>query len=102
MSKIARERPVSRQHVQTVVNRLLDEGLVESLPNPPHSRSLLLRRSPAGRARSEQIGKREQAPMEDMVHPFPEADIRQASDTLQRLQNYLASGRWRLHGSDQT
>ncbi|MBC2601525.1 MarR family winged helix-turn-helix transcriptional regulator [Puniceicoccus vermicola] len=39
---LARERLVSRQVVQTQVNDLLEEGLVESQPNPRHRRSTLL------------------------------------------------------------
>jgi DNA-binding MarR family transcriptional regulator len=36
---LARERPASRQHIQTVVNDLLAAGLAETLPNPSHRRS---------------------------------------------------------------
>ncbi|MGH9215889.1 MAG: MarR family transcriptional regulator, partial [Acidimicrobiales bacterium] len=34
--RIARSRGVSRQHVQTIVNELLDDGLVELRDNPAH------------------------------------------------------------------
>src|SRR5580693_2811317 len=39
---LARERPVSRQHIQTVVNELTAAGLAEALPNPSHRRSPLI------------------------------------------------------------
>ena len=47
---IARERTVSRQHIQTVVNDLLELGLVEAIDNPSHKRSPLIRTTAAGEA----------------------------------------------------
>jgi len=34
--EMARARPVSRQHIQKLVNVLLDEELVQTVPNPAH------------------------------------------------------------------
>jgi DNA-binding MarR family transcriptional regulator len=40
--QMARSRPVSRQHIQTIVNPLAEEGLVELIENPAHKRSKLV------------------------------------------------------------
>ncbi len=47
--QMARARPVSRQYLQTIVNQLSDEGLVEMTANPAHKRSGLIQLTPAGK-----------------------------------------------------
>jgi DNA-binding MarR family transcriptional regulator len=39
---LARERTVSRQHIQSVINELLNAGLAAAVSNPSHRRSPLL------------------------------------------------------------
>ena len=39
---MARIRPVTRQHIQTLVNELLEGGYVEYIDNPAHKRSKLV------------------------------------------------------------
>ena len=51
---LARMRSVTRQHVQTVVDALTADGLVELVPNPSHARSRLVRAT----ARGEEIVRR--------------------------------------------
>src|SRR5436190_234471 len=41
--QIAAARPVSRQHIQTVVDALVADRLVETTDNPAHRRSVLVR-----------------------------------------------------------
>lgn len=48
--QIARARPVSRQHIQLLVNELVDAGLVELIDNPQHKRSRLVSLTAKGRA----------------------------------------------------
>jgi DNA-binding MarR family transcriptional regulator len=48
---IANARPVSRQHCQTIVNGLADQGLVEFVDNPRHKKSKLVRVTRKGRTR---------------------------------------------------
>jgi len=47
---IARERGASRQHVQQLVDALLERDLVERHSNPNHKRSLLIALTDKGRA----------------------------------------------------
>jgi DNA-binding MarR family transcriptional regulator len=57
--QIARARPVSRQHIQVLVNGLIDDGLVEAVPNPAHQRSPLIRLTEDGRCRVANLRSRE-------------------------------------------
>src|SRR5262245_37877010 len=56
---LARSRPVSRQHIQVLVNRLLELGFVATRANPAHERSALVALTPAGRKRFEAMLRRE-------------------------------------------
>ena len=47
---VARERGVSRQHVQQQVDALLERGLVERQDNPAHKRSSMIALTDKGRA----------------------------------------------------
>ncbi len=47
---LAQRRPVSRQHIQTLVNELLRDGLVIRKSNPAHKRSKLVALTPKGRS----------------------------------------------------
>jgi DNA-binding MarR family transcriptional regulator len=57
--ELARERPVSRQHMQTVVNALMEAGLARTLPNPSHRRSPLIALTEEGLRRLKVIRDRE-------------------------------------------
>ncbi len=50
VSGVARARGVSRQQVQQQVDRLLELGFVERLPNPAHRRAPLIRLTAKGSA----------------------------------------------------
>ena len=52
---IARTRGASRQHVQQLVDALLERGLVERRGNPSHRRSFLISLTDKGRALAENI-----------------------------------------------
>ena len=47
-SSVARQMGISRQAVQRVANRLVDEGLLETQDNPAHARAPLLSPTEAG------------------------------------------------------
>ena len=53
--QLARARPVTRQHIQTLVNGLLDDGLVRLIDNPRHKRSRLVALTAAGKRRYEKL-----------------------------------------------
>jgi DNA-binding MarR family transcriptional regulator len=57
--QLARSRPVSRQHIQTIVNPLAEEGLVEFRENPAHQRSKLVGLTEKGVELIEEMNRRE-------------------------------------------
>jgi DNA-binding MarR family transcriptional regulator len=56
---LARERAVSRQHIQSVINDLLDAGLAATVRNPSHRRSPLLALTEEGLRRLRIVEARE-------------------------------------------
>ena len=87
---LARARPVSRQHIQTLVNELVERRLVETVANPAHRRSPLVRLTAAGRARFEAMRERERTVLSQTRFPATRAEMLAAADTLRRLREHLA------------
>ena len=56
---IARSRHVTRQHIQALVNELLELRLVSLDENPAHRRSALVRLTPEGKKGIERMKRRE-------------------------------------------
>ena len=82
---IADHYDVSRQHVQTTVNRLLDLGLIRSEANPQHKRSPLLSLSQSGREVFRGIRKREGALLDAVFADIEIADIAVTRRTLEKI-----------------
>src|SRR4051794_20483887 len=57
--EMARARPCSRQHIQTIVNGLVDDRLVALVPNPAHRSSPLVALTAEGKAAVTDIDRRE-------------------------------------------
>ena len=88
--EIARRYQVSRQHVQVTVNRLLDQGLLESSANPRHKRSVLIALTEPGRATFAEILDSETGLVDDLFSDIEIADIATTRRTLETLLNKLA------------
>lgn len=86
---IARRYQVSRQHVQVTVNRLLASGLLQSVDNPKHKRSRLVRLSTAGREAFAGIRRAEDALIDKLFRDVPETDIEATRRTLRVLYDQL-------------
>lgn len=84
--EIARSRPVSRQHCQTIANALEAKGLVEFVENPKHKRSMLLRVTKAGRAQFEQMRKQFIAAGQIYAPSFSATEVKAATDVCQRAR----------------
>jgi DNA-binding MarR family transcriptional regulator len=82
--QMARQRPVSRQHIQMLVNQLSEAGLCASLPNPEHKRSVLIELTAKGHDAFEEIRRREAAAIAELF-----GDI--ASDDLDAGERALAA-----------
>jgi DNA-binding MarR family transcriptional regulator len=86
---IARDRSVSRQHIQTVVNELLEDGLVERIPNPAHRRSHLVRLTRPGEREVEAMARREATLLGELDLDVSEVDLEAALLVLARLRSAL-------------
>lgn len=86
---LARQRPVSRQYMQQVVNEALADGLVRFANNPRHKRSRLVELTEIGRAR-----------YADLTHSLVEiaTDLSRGMDVaaLERTAAIMAEAKRRL------
>jgi DNA-binding MarR family transcriptional regulator len=93
--QIAREKSVSRQHVQTVANGLLVLKLIESVENPDHKRSPLLKLATKGTILFESIQKDEAVFIKLMEKNFSQKELTTTLNTLKSFDDYLASVDWK-------
>ncbi|HVK82428.1 MAG TPA: MarR family transcriptional regulator [Verrucomicrobiae bacterium] len=84
--EIARSRPVSRQHCQTIANALEAKGLIEFIDNPKHKRSMLLRITKSGRTHFEQMRKQFIAAGEVYAPAFSASEVKAATDVCRRAR----------------
>lgn len=89
--EVAREKGVSRQHVQTVANALVEAGLLSPQDNPSHKRSPLHRPTEQGERLFAEIRAREAAPLARLAATLPEPEIAQAGKLLSRMNATLES-----------
>jgi DNA-binding MarR family transcriptional regulator len=82
---IAARYRVSRQHVQVTANRLRDTGYLETVANPRHKRSPLLRLTEPGIAMFGDIRTREQQLLEAAFADVSRDECRVTRATLARL-----------------
>jgi DNA-binding MarR family transcriptional regulator len=87
--QLARGRPVSRQNVLTLVNRLIADGLAEAIRNPEHKRSYLVRLTPRGKALLEQIWSHEIALLKRLNLNLSANDLEAAAKILHQLREAL-------------
>jgi DNA-binding MarR family transcriptional regulator len=84
--QMARQRPVSRQHIQTLVNPLVDKRLVRLVDNPAHRRSKLVELTAAGQRLVERMGRREAKALGLLSSGLSESRLRSAAATLRALR----------------
>lgn len=84
--QIARRRFVTRQHIQTLVNRSVEQGLVALEPNPAHRRSALVKLTPGGTRLIARILQREARFYAGMRLDVRRETIEQAARTLARVR----------------
>ena len=88
--QVAREQGVSRQHIQVVVNALLEAGLVECLDNPDHLRSPLLRLSESGQKTADAVRRREARQLAELAKRIPGSDLKVTLKTLNAMESGLS------------
>jgi DNA-binding MarR family transcriptional regulator len=90
---LARTRSLSRQSVQSLVNRLAAQGQVEILPNPAHKRSGLVQLTDRGARLLGTAKEREKDVWRAAATHVPAARLLSATKLLQRLRLLLAEAR---------
>lgn len=73
--RMARQRPVSRQHIQILVNQLIEAGLCQTRANPDHKRSALVDLTVRGRAVFAVMRKRERGVIAELADDMDPADL---------------------------
>lgn len=92
--EMARRRPVSRQHIQVLVNGLLDDGYVELVDNPAHKRSKLVRLTAAGEALIKKMEKRERGAIAALNMELSATRLRDATEVLRLVRAALEDAPW--------
>jgi DNA-binding MarR family transcriptional regulator len=87
--EIARARPISRQHCQTIVNGLTAQGFVELIANPRHKRSRLVRITKRGRAHLDSLTRQFLAAAAIYAPHFTAAEIASATDVCCRARHMI-------------
>src|SRR5262245_49481722 len=93
--QMARARAVSRQHVQALVNQLVEERLVEFIANPAHKRSPLARLTPLGKKTVDAMNRNEANLLSKADLGVSEKELRETTETLQTVRAYFESERWK-------
>jgi DNA-binding MarR family transcriptional regulator len=83
--EIAARYQVSRQHIQVTVNTLLEDGFLESRPNPRHKRSPLFALSPVGRELFRKIHAAESEMLDTLFAGIAPEDVECTRRTLQTM-----------------
>jgi len=92
--QMARARPVSRQHMQTLVNTLAEDGLVESVKNPAHKRSRLIKLTTKGKDLVEAMNRREARVFNQLIIPISKKRLQDAADVLRMVRSLFERQGW--------
>jgi DNA-binding MarR family transcriptional regulator len=87
--RIARDRRVTRQHIQSLVNALLEHRLASLAENPAHRRSDLVRLTPEGKKVIDRMKRRERQLFGALGLGQRPADLRRAAATLRAVREAL-------------
>ncbi|GHO45737.1 MarR family winged helix-turn-helix transcriptional regulator [Ktedonospora formicarum] len=87
--QLARGRPVSRQNIQLLVNRLIAEDLVEHIRNPEHKRSQLVRLTSHGKVLLDEMEKRETTLLSTLNLDLSLDELQAAGSVLHRFREAL-------------
>jgi DNA-binding MarR family transcriptional regulator len=90
--QMARSRPVSRQHIQALVDDLLADGLVSRLRNPAHQRSALIDLTAAGRRAMEAMALEERSALGAARLRSSKKELEAAAATLRAVREQFMVG----------
>jgi len=98
---IAREKGVSRQHIQVNVDALLQEGMVETRDNVAHQRSPLIALTTKGKRVFAEIRRREAAILESLAEGFAPTSLDDAARVLESLNARLIQRERKRYDDDE-
>jgi DNA-binding MarR family transcriptional regulator len=90
ISDIARWMGLARQSVQQVADALAKDGLISYEPNPKHQRASLVVVTKKAAKLLEQLDKQRYAWAREVATTLPVADIKVASEVLDRVREKLS------------
>ncbi|MEU6578002.1 MarR family transcriptional regulator [Streptomyces sp. NPDC046805] len=90
--QMGRDQAISRQFVQRMVNEAAARGWVESVPNPAHQRSSLIRLTETGRSTITQVLGREHHLMRQVGGSLTEAEVRACVRVLTEMVRTFEQG----------
>lgn len=88
---IARSRRVTRQHIQVLVNGLLEHEAVELVDNPAHKRSPLVSMTTRGKKTIERMRRREQRYFDNIDVGIGSAELLRAAKTVRTVRDALGT-----------
>ena len=89
VAAMARARGVSRQHIQTMVNKFHSQGFLEFAENPAHERSKLVGLTSKGRAFVAAMVRREAAALRALKPDISSGEILKATNALRVFRKSL-------------
>lgn len=92
--EMARARPVSRQHIQSLVNLLVEDGTVEFLNNPAHKRSRLVSITPQGLTLVEAMIARERRLLSHIDVGLSNSEVEEATRALRAIRTAFENLEW--------
>jgi len=92
--QMARDRSVSRQHIQALINQSAEAGYVEFAENPAHKRSPFIRLTPRGKRAVDAMNRRERKLLSKSGVGVPDKKMREAAETLRAVRAFFESGEW--------
>lgn len=90
---IGRRMGITRQAVQRIADRLIDEGMLESRPNPAHKRSPLFAPTEMGRAAIERIAPEQTAFSTRIIEAFGRDELEHLISELHRMSTVVEETR---------
>jgi DNA-binding MarR family transcriptional regulator len=93
--QIARSRPVSRQHIQMLVNDLIQRGLVHLVDNPAHKRSRLVDLTEEGRLAHRRMRQIEERLLSRLPITASERELQTTASVLRQLREAIGKPAWR-------
>ena len=91
---MARNRPVSRQYIQTLVDALSEQGLVEFVENPAHKRSPLVQVTTEGKTLLDEMNQRAGKVFKQLPVTIPDEELRRTASTLRAVRELFAGKQW--------